>query len=724
MTDADCPTEDELRRVAFSPESTTLDGPLVAHLDRCDRCRSRLEGLTGDPGIADATWSELASPPPSSANLIATIDQLSSRAVAAELRGSTRFGDLDRWVTPSTARDPPRLDGYVLLECVGRGGMGVVFRALDPTHGRVVALKAMAPDLAQDDRARALFLREARAIAAVRHPNVVALHAVSEVDGLPYLTMDFVEGESLEARLRGGAVTPPAEIVQIGAAVAAGLAACHEQGVIHRDIKPSNVLLSSSDGSVKITDFGLAAVASTPTLTQNGFLSGTPDYVAPERLAIGSEADERSDLFSLGCLLYTMATGEEPFGGETPLITLHRIATEKPAALRQKNPSIPANLARTIASLMAKRPQDRPESAEQARAMLLGEQTRRRRGQSIAGSRNMLYAIALLGALLSVYGWSQSRDGKAGTQRVTNADALLDAIRSTPDGGTIEVDTDETLAIRPCEIISKSISIVAAEGKNPGLELLIERGDRPPDFLFRVANGGLRLVGLHLRDDLAGGRYSDLAPEELLELEAYGLLTVEQSVVSADRCRFSTRSHGCCLELASAANVELKDCFLVAPSGTAVNWAAAHGDRLVLEGCASASVAAIMVVARGDADLTWKRSTALTEIAVIEMTHATGTLSANVADCVIQSRGSLVMTSLHPPSEPAFKRLLRWRGSRNRIRGEAVQFVEDERTPDWAQAVSRWAEADNGSVYGATLFRLSHGAVVERIARGESVEAL
>ncbi|MEM1228736.1 MAG: serine/threonine-protein kinase [Planctomycetota bacterium] len=721
---ADCLSEDELRRVAFSPESTQLDAPLVAHLDHCDRCRSRLEGMADESGIADATWSELASAPPSSANLIATIDQLSNRAVAAELSRSNRFGDLDRWVTHSTAGDPPMLDGYLLLECVGRGGMGIVFRALEPDKQRVVALKAMTPELAHDERSRERFLREARAIAAVRHPNVVELYTVSEVDGLPYLTMEFIEGESLEHEMKSATLMPATEITRIGASVAAGLAACHEQGVIHRDIKPSNVLLSSADGSVKITDFGLAAVTSTPTLTHNGFLSGTPDYVAPERLTIGSAADERSDLFSLGCLLYAMASGEEPFGGETPLITLHRIATEKPASLRQKNPAIPVDLARTITSLMAKRPQDRPASADQARAMLLGQKTHRRRGPWIARSRTMLSAFAVLAALLAVYVLLQAGDGEAETQNVTTADALLVAIQSIPDGGTIKVDTDDVLAIRPCEINGKSISIVAAEGKTPGLELFVEVGDRPPDFLIRVSNGGLHLVGLHLSDDLNGGQHSDLAPEDLLKRETYGLLTVQQSIVSADQCRFGTQSHGCCLELTSAASVELKDCFLVARSGTAINWDAADGDRFVLEGCASVSVTAIAMVARGDADLIWKRSTALAEIAAIELTHANGRLSVNSSDCVIQSNGSLVMTSLHPPSESAFKKLLRWRGSRNRIRGQAVQFAEDERTPDWAQTVSRWAETDDGSAYGMTLFDLSYEDIAERIARGESVDAL
>ncbi|MEM8947320.1 MAG: serine/threonine-protein kinase [Planctomycetota bacterium] len=722
---ANCLTDEQLHEVASSLESAAADASIILHLDHCELCQQRLESIASTSIDGDLPWVGLRTPPQSSANLIATIDQLSNRSAAAGRKGSTRYDDLEPWLEPSSDNGATTLDSYELLECVGRGGMGIVFRALDPTTNRVVALKAMAPDLARDGKARARFLREAKAIASVRHPNVVTLYSVNEVSDLPYLAMEFIEGESLDAKIGSGESIEPAEIARIGAAIASGLAACHEQGVIHRDIKPSNVLLSQPDSTVKITDFGLAAVASTPTLTQNGYLSGTPDYVAPERLTIGSEADERSDLFSLGCLLYAMSTGEEPFGGDTPLITLHRIATERPVPVRVKNPAIPAPLERTIVALMAKKPKDRPVSAQEAQRMLLGNRPLSQ-SRATATRRWTMVAILMMIGVLSAAVLTPSSNPVSERVIVSTSRELESALTTIADGGEIQIDADGTLAIRPMEVVGKSLTIKATDGRAPQITLMLEEDDSPPDFLLRVSRGGLHLVGLSLSDDFQLRMHPerDENIEDIIDAESYSLVSIENSAFSAKQCRFETQSLGCCVELVSSENAHVSESQLFASSGSAINWSAESGDRLVLDDCVAACVSAIVATLKGRAELEWTESTTLTDIAAIELTHAAGSLVAEVSDCVFQSQEALVMTSLKSQSVSQFKQLLTWRGVSNRILGQELHIADVERPQPWTRHVAQWALTDNNSTYLDKLFKLPHEEVCSQLREGKTAESL
>jgi serine/threonine protein kinase/DNA-directed RNA polymerase subunit RPC12/RpoP len=266
-----------------------------------------------------------------------------------------------------------RLGRYRVLEVLGAGGMGVVFKAEDSQLRRLVALKAMLPVLAVTLTARQRFLREAQAAAAIQHDYVVPIYDVGEDNGVPYLAMPFLRGESLEARLRRlrGPLREP-EVLRIGEQIAQGLAAIHELGLIHRDVKPANVWLETLPGAlgsssprdrVKILDFGLArAVRNDARLTQEGSIVGSPAYMAPEqanRLAI----DHRADLFSLGCVLYSMATGSLPFEGDDALTTLLAVTNAEPVPPCERNPQLSEQLSLLIMSLLAKKPADRPASA-------------------------------------------------------------------------------------------------------------------------------------------------------------------------------------------------------------------------------------------------------------------------------------------------------------------------------------------------------------------------
>jgi serine/threonine protein kinase len=241
-----------------------------------------------------------------------------NRAGTAE-RYERNLDDLDNlnFLQPSARPDSlGRIGHYEVLEILGRGGYGIVFKAFDEVLQRVVALKVLAPVIAATSPARKRFLREARSSAQIRHENVVQVYAVEE-QPLPYLVMEFIPGETLQSRLdRTGPLEAP-EIVRLGRQIAEGLAAAHATGLIHRDIKPGNVLIERGpQGRVKITDFGLARTADDASLTQSGVLAGTPMYMAPEQ-AKGETLDHRADLFSLGSVLYTVATGRPPFRAST-----------------------------------------------------------------------------------------------------------------------------------------------------------------------------------------------------------------------------------------------------------------------------------------------------------------------------------------------------------------------------------------------------------------------
>jgi len=255
-----------------------------------------------------------------------------------------------------------RLGHNDVLEVLGRGAFGIVVRAFDEKLQRVVAIKVLAPHLAATSPARKRFLREARASGGVRHENVVQIHAVEE-QPIPYLVMEYIPGQTLQQRLDGNGPLDPAEVLRIGEQVARGLAAAHAQGLIHRDIKPGNILLESGlEQKVKITDFGLARAADDASLTQSGMIAGTPLYMAPEQ-AKGDTLDPRTDLFSLGSVLYAMASGRPPFRAATPLAVLKRVADDTPRPIRDIVPEVPQWLCDLIARLHAKDPAQRFQTA-------------------------------------------------------------------------------------------------------------------------------------------------------------------------------------------------------------------------------------------------------------------------------------------------------------------------------------------------------------------------
>jgi serine/threonine-protein kinase len=229
----------------------------------------------------------------------------------------------------------------------------------------------MAPQLATSGTARKRFTREARAAAAVVHDHVVTIHAVDEVNNIPYLVMQCIDGMSLQDKLDRSGPLPLKEILRIGLQTAEGLAAAHKHGLVHRDIKPANILLENGVERVKITDFGLARAVDDASLTQSGVVAGTPMYMSPEQAA-GEHLDHRSDLFSLGTVLYVMCTGRPPFRATGTMAVLKRVCEDTPRPIREINNEVPEWLCDIITKLHAKKPADRYQTAKEV-AELLGQ---------------------------------------------------------------------------------------------------------------------------------------------------------------------------------------------------------------------------------------------------------------------------------------------------------------------------------------------------------------
>jgi serine/threonine-protein kinase len=248
--------------------------------------------------------------------------------------------------------------------------MAQVYRALDRQLYRPVALKVLFPELSVDKTFVERFRREAQAAANLSHPNIVPVFDWGEDDGTYFIVMEFVDGRPLSAVLRDPNRLPPGQIAQIGASVAAALAFAHRHGVVHRDVKPGNVLITP-EGEVKVTDFGIArAVNTEESLTQTGAVMGTAAYFSPEQ-AEGKSVDARSDIYSLGVVLYEMAVGRPPFSGDSPVAVASKHVRDAPTPPREANPSVPVALEAVIMKAMAKSPDDRYNSAEEFRADLL-----------------------------------------------------------------------------------------------------------------------------------------------------------------------------------------------------------------------------------------------------------------------------------------------------------------------------------------------------------------
>ncbi len=362
----------------------TLVQRTASHLDHCSTCQDRLTQLsaTSEWWLDAGRWLEAEGAGASAPSFLESDDTESgvpspengdsvSHEEAYKSLALSRLRDIGL-LTPPTEADGGaaeslgRIGRYDVSHVIGFGGTGIVLRAVDRDLSRVVAIKVLSPELAVSGPARKRFAREGQACAAVAHENVVAIHQVEAGDKVPYLVMQYIDGESLEQYVRDSGPLAAEETLRLTAQIASALSAAHDQGLVHRDVKPANVLVERGGQRVWITDFGLARAVDDASLTRTGFIAGTPHYMSPEQ-ARGEAVSSSSDLFGLGSVVYFMLTGRPPFRAERTLAILNRICTQPHRPVREVIAEIPDEVEEMVDRLLAKQPADRYECALQLR---------------------------------------------------------------------------------------------------------------------------------------------------------------------------------------------------------------------------------------------------------------------------------------------------------------------------------------------------------------------
>ncbi len=341
---------------------------LVSHLDTCVDCQREIENLTTRGTLWEQATDALRLGGVMQKAFHKELDIDPTVPTRTELERSFRS-----FLAPTD--DPSSLGRIGTMEVtgvIGHGGAGIVYKALDKTLGRSVAIKLLNPSIANQESARTRFAREARAMAAISHDHVVPVYAVSQHNGIPYLVMEYVPGGTLAKRISNDGPLDTIETVRVALQIAQGLAAAHRQGVVHRDVKPSNILLDPGVERVRVADFGLARAADDHTHTESGTLVGTPQYMSPEQVC-GEPIDFRSDLYSLGSVMYTCCTGKPPFESDSVYAMMQKISQDQPPSASTSNLQVPVWLDGLIAKLHARRPSDRFESAEQLTTILEAE---------------------------------------------------------------------------------------------------------------------------------------------------------------------------------------------------------------------------------------------------------------------------------------------------------------------------------------------------------------
>jgi len=623
---SDCPRLDELQRLLADPRDEQSWDTLHEHLDRCPTCRERIDTLHAAATLIPSQpgrWQ----PPPSSAALDRAVAKLQGATPpAAESSAAPASGGYPlSFLRPiDRAGYLGRLGNYAVRRMIGRGGMGMVLEAEDPVLKRTVAIKIISPWVVLDEETRSRFLREAQAAAAITHENVVAIHAVEEIDGLPFLVLEYVAGESLDGRVRRAGALPFPKVARLGAELARGLAAAHAKSLIHRDIKPANILLVEDTERAKIADFGLAKMGGEDALTMTGTLLGTPEFMSPEQ-AQGQEPDERSDLFSLGAVLYVAATGVSPFRGATLFDTLDNVRRCQPKPLRQLDASLPDWFCDLVHRLLAKDPKGRIgwasavatlfEQSSTAKTVIdlrpkqptvrtrLGESAKSHSWQRPLVAAFVLTALALL-AFVGLLNWfsasARRLPARAATAPATNVApqpaatppgftiegqaqhfaTLAAAIADAEDGETIEVHGNGPFLTPPLAIEGKRLTIRPAADSQP--VFLAESQGETLSKPFVQTDSDLRLEGLEVRWSMEvplGRSEPDFLARCIIAATRGKLRVAHCRVISVTSDRFNACVGGSCRELS------LKDCHLLAKDDIGVFWGTEPGARLNLEGC-------------------------------------------------------------------------------------------------------------------------------------------
>ncbi len=358
-------SDQDLRLVVSERPTDAPHEQIETHVAQCPQCQNRLLNFAADDSWRSSFCSSIVGLDEQS-----VFDQTDTRLFSGEREpGGDEFDlqTIDHMLesvlqSPTHPETLGRLGRYEIEKVIGFGGMGIVLRGFDHELHRPVAIKMISPRLSKNGTAKERFLREAKAAGALLHPNVIGIHDISESNGVPWFVMPLVVGPTLQDVVEKNGPLPAKEVVRIGKQIASGLAAAHQQGLVHRDIKPANILVDNQVNRIVITDFGLARREAEESMTQTGMVAGTLNYMSPEQ-SRGEDVDARSDLFSLGSLLFFLSTGVTPFQSSAPMGVIHKVGNEPHSNAQTLNPDVPAQLSKMIDRLLEKLPVDRFQSA-------------------------------------------------------------------------------------------------------------------------------------------------------------------------------------------------------------------------------------------------------------------------------------------------------------------------------------------------------------------------
>lgn len=627
----ECLSDIELMAIAQGELTEDSQPVAIFHLGECQKCQNHLDEFTHAISLEEdlrKASKENSFSVRSSEALKQVMDGLTETPPQHSIAKSDAGFDINQILEPSSNSDQTlgRFANYEVIEQAGRGGMGIVLKARDPSLDRTVAIKLISEPNAE---LRRRFLLEARSAAALVHENVVTVHAADEHNGRPYIVMQYIDGQSLGELLKKGNTLPIKQVVEIARQITAGLAAAHRRGLIHRDIKPENILIEEETGRALLTDFGLVKhlnandeTQSVQNLTQPGYIVGTPRYMAPEQ-ANDKQADARSDLFSLGSVLYAACTGTAPFGGDSALQILMQVCEQTPTPVRQVNPAVPKDLARIIETLHEKEPEHRFQTADELLTALGqldsdGKQKIQTHQKTLDGPISKRMVLALTGVLAlvlcfpSVLSYLNSQNQRSPEVVLTSKqfrlasseesfETLQDAIEHALPTDQISIlESVEVMLEEPLSIKEKSLTIRAQNGATFSY-------NRPTPMM--IVDGNCTLERIRLRHEVQGRNRTRGSRNPVVEREqdaaivvrAGGNLTLQNCEIDCAPQRDGVLNFG--------DSLFFDKCRLLTPDSVAIAWKGASGAKTKIQDSQIESLAAITYhPSNGDVELEVRNS--------------------------------------------------------------------------------------------------------------------